>query len=369
MDVAAVLPTPVEPTAKGAGDAIALIGRDSEKQNALSKESFGAQFAQDAHVAAPENKDAPQAVVEDLAIEPSAAAKIASPVASPEKILDGLKFSLRETHADEVERAGDRQEPAADEGQLGAILIFPNAPAAPAQGPTTAADTDGSQKNAPIRAGAEILAKADKNTLNLKPAERIESRADQTGGDLAEKTQHRTAAIPQPPITPVNPAAERPPEFTLVAPPAAAISHDASVTPAAMAAAPVDRAEPVRQIVAAIAAGRNDDTIEIELDPPELGRVRIHFHVERSDAVTATLASERGDTLNLLRRHADDFVRTLEQAGFGNVQLEFRAGGGNDFASREQGPAFFLNEAVGPLDEETPLYIAARSDRLLDRRV
>ncbi len=80
----------------------------------------------------------------------------------------------------------------------------------------------------------------------------------------------------------------------------------------------------------AVAVGRGDAaTIDIRLDPPELGRVHIQLNpTERG--VQAIVFADRPETGDMLRRNADELARGLSQAGYGEVSL--------DFASREEPP-------------------------------
>ncbi len=140
-----------------------------------------------------------------------------------------------------------------------------------------------------------------------------------------------------------------------------------SLAPALAAAATVD---PAHQIVAAVRANPDVDSIDVRLEPPDLGRVKIHFSFERADAVVATLSSERGDTLDLMRRHASDLVRELERFGFGKVQLEFQFGQDKEFAApRAAGSNFSESTADEAREEFRPHFIVKRYDRLLDRLV
>ena len=80
----------------------------------------------------------------------------------------------------------------------------------------------------------------------------------------------------------------------------------------------------------AVAVGRGDAaTIDIRLDPPELGRV--HIQLNPTDrGVQAIVFADRPETGDMLRRNADELARGLSQAGYGEVSL--------DFASREEAP-------------------------------
>lgn len=67
-------------------------------------------------------------------------------------------------------------------------------------------------------------------------------------------------------------------------------------------------------------------TIELRLDPPELGRVTIHMSTH-DQQMTAHVSAERADTADLMRRHADLLAATLEKAGFSQANLSFQQGG------------------------------------------
>jgi chemotaxis protein MotD len=60
-------------------------------------------------------------------------------------------------------------------------------------------------------------------------------------------------------------------------------------------------------------AGKN--RFEIRLDPPELGRIDVRLDVDRDGNVTSRLVVDRVETLDLLRRDAQQIERALNQAG------------------------------------------------------
>ena len=96
--------------------------------------------------------------------------------------------------------------------------------------------------------------------------------------------------------------------------------------------------------------------VEIRLDPPELGRVRIGFS-GLDGALTGTITAERPEIEALLRRHADALERTLADAGFSGVTLNFgstpNGGGEGGFSAAEAAfqpegdPAVVLAEVPG----------------------
>ncbi len=79
-------------------------------------------------------------------------------------------------------------------------------------------------------------------------------------------------------------------------------------------------------------------TVELRLDPPELGRVTIHLSTH-DQQVTAQVVAERVQTVDLMRQHADLLTATLARAGFSEANLSFQQGQGGEKGS-EQFQAF-----------------------------
>jgi hypothetical protein len=71
--------------------------------------------------------------------------------------------------------------------------------------------------------------------------------------------------------------------------------------------------------------------IRIQLDPPELGDVDIHLEF-RDLRMTATVSTERLDTLELLQRDARTLARAFREAGLqlADSDLSFAYNGRND---------------------------------------
>lgn len=140
--------------------------------------------------------------------------------------------------------------------------------------------------------------------------------------------------------------------------------HHAAITPASIEAA--------AQVVAAIRADRGSNEIDVRLDPPELGRVRISLTFERSDIVTATVSSERADTLDLMRRHQDELARELERAGFSKVRLDFSANdSGRAFSDQPRQQQSWRGDFLGgdAAEDVRVHYLTLRGDNRLDRLV
>ncbi len=68
---------------------------------------------------------------------------------------------------------------------------------------------------------------------------------------------------------------------------------------------------------------RSDGGLEIRLDPPDLGAVSIQFFEDDGGALLAAITTERGETLDILRRHSDFLQRELARQGAGDFTLSF----------------------------------------------
>lgn len=82
------------------------------------------------------------------------------------------------------------------------------------------------------------------------------------------------------------------------------------------------------QLVANLARG-TDGAIEIRLDPPELGRIAMKLVVTEAGAMV-NVSAERADVLDLMRRHENALLKELNDAGFGDVNLNFGQDQTND---------------------------------------
>lgn len=205
------------------------------------------------------------------------------------------------------------------------------------------------------------------------------AKADST---LARRAAHAMAATPtdipsapkadapgplvgaEPSVAPSPLDHARPPDIAVQH---AANRSDAAASPGPQhAPAPADAA---RQVIAAIRSGPGGDAIDVRLDPPDLGRVHIRFDMNTHHAVTATVSSDRGETLDLLRRHGDSLVRELQRAGFANVQLDFAAGRNRNPSSGEFDHAPSSDAAPEVAVETRMIYLSLRDGNYLDRLV
>ncbi len=100
-------------------------------------------------------------------------------------------------------------------------------------------------------------------------------------------------------------------------------------------ASPVDpaslnTARNVAQQIMVQIAKTAEPRIEIRLDPPELGRVVVTM-VTSDNVVTATIAAERPEIVELMRRNAETLAAAFEKAGFGQANLSFQSGQNSNY--------------------------------------
>lgn len=162
-------------------------------------------------------------------------------------------------------------------------------------------------------------------------------REDATAaGTAANGATTAPASTPAPQVGALTSAAEQPAAWP--APVASAAETEAGIelaprsTPADVAAG----IAAMRRIAEAVSSTPDAGRLELRLDPPELGRVSIDLVLDEG-RITATVAAERPETLELMRRHADTLQRDLLAAGFGRADVGFsdRAPQGQGFAPRE----------------------------------
>lgn len=109
---------------------------------------------------------------------------------------------------------------------------------------------------------------------------------------------------------------------------------------------PIARAEmpmppQVAQQLATAMARAPDKPVEIALNPPELGRVRLMLSTNEI-GVTVQVIAERGDTLDMMRRHIGDLGQSLADLGYEDIAFAFGQGGdaadtGDENNKSEQG--------------------------------
>lgn len=117
------------------------------------------------------------------------------------------------------------------------------------------------------------------------------------------------------------------------------------LTPRNPAPVALHPAQVVAQIVSR--AESQDDAVELLLAPEELGKLR--FVIQQDGAsVKISLTAERPETLDLLRRHADQLLQEFRQSGYSGATIDF----GNWSGQGQQGQAAqaFIPEEAAVID-------------------
>lgn len=78
----------------------------------------------------------------------------------------------------------------------------------------------------------------------------------------------------------------------------------------------------IQQIVSAASSRSSAGTVEVFLDPPELGKIEISIDLG-DQGLRASLSAERQSTQDMIRRNLSELAQTLEDAGFSDIDLDF----------------------------------------------
>ncbi len=133
---------------------------------------------------------------------------------------------------------------------------------------------------------------------------------------------------------------------------------NAASTAASTAAADGGVAVPLAGIAVAIAARAQGGTnrFNIQLDPPELGRIEVRLGVDGKGQVTTHVTADRADTLQLLQSQQSQLQRSLEQAGLKT------ADNGLQFTLRDQSFAGQNNAGSGGGQQSSAQLVIPDSD-------
>ena len=97
--------------------------------------------------------------------------------------------------------------------------------------------------------------------------------------------------------------------------------------------------------------------VELVLNPEELGKVRFEIH-QNGDQIKVILTVERPETLDLLRRHADQLVQEFRAAGYSGASLNFGHWGAQQGGTARQTAKTETDFATpeAPLSSQPPRY-------------
>ncbi|NVK45758.1 MAG: flagellar hook-length control protein FliK [Rhodobacteraceae bacterium] len=91
-----------------------------------------------------------------------------------------------------------------------------------------------------------------------------------------------------------------------------------------------------------------DRPVEITLTPEELGKVRLSFHVSENGAMQVVIATERPETLDLLRRNIDSLAAEFKDLGYSDSGFSFESF--DQGAQNSDSPGFGEFDGFGSTD-------------------
>ena len=99
------------------------------------------------------------------------------------------------------------------------------------------------------------------------------------------------------------------------------IAQPAQLTPSVVASTQTTPMKVISQIIPTLPSTPGD-TIELRLDPPELGRVVVSI-TQTDSGLTALITAEKPEVFDLLRRNAELLQREFLKSGLGDATLNF----------------------------------------------
>lgn len=138
---------------------------------------------------------------------------------------------------------------------------------------------------------------------------------------------------------------------------------------------PLNRPEVMRHVAQQLtdAARRMPDRpIELALNPEELGRVRLTF-TATENSISVAVVAERGETMELLRRHIETLAQEFRDLGYKDVNFDFsRSGAGhdqNESNGGSEGKNKSTNQKTPAADAIAPVQLSLDPSAGLDLRL
>lgn len=258
----------------------------------------------------------------------------------------------------------------------------PNSSGQPTNPVAALAQTLGPARRAEAQANktdAAPIATQDTNTETAAAAPELHSTKAPQQVETAPleiaKTDTDTLPGERPAAPAADPSAARTPAFHVLlqqqdirhVPGAATTEADAMI-----------RAIPVSGIAIEISNQLRDGSnrFDIRLDPPDLGRIDVRLDVDRSGQVTSRLVVEKSETLDLLRRDAQQLERALQDAGLktGDNGLQFSLrdqsfAGRDDEQAGNSAKLTITDDEIAPTQTQAAAYGRVLSSGGLDIRV
>ncbi len=165
-----------------------------------------------------------------------------------------------------------------------------------------------------------------------------DEKLDKICGPTAPDPQKSTAPLPKDPALPqqvfLGVVTEAMPVTT---PPPREVPPHNPVANQPMQPLPATAQGPLATTLVSLAREGTSDRIEVTLAPEELGKLRMSM-VADGDVMRVHLVVERPETLDLLRKHADQMVAEFRQAGYAGASLSFGNWGGDNGAESRRPP-------------------------------
>lgn len=260
-------------------------------------------------------------------------------IPTPKSVTDPLPVDQRPARQDNASKA----EP---QSRTGALQTDPKAAPAPDSAPAPAREVGRDPVITAVQPATDRASARDRDR-GRQPLASLPERDPAPEPKLPATATGKIAAQPGPALPApamTDPAASRR-STTSIANSASAPSEAATATatptstvsatplrPAFEAVLP-DPSTQARQIAAQLTAAasvrRDGGTVEVLLDPPDLGRIEIVIELGEQ-GIRATLSADKQTTADLIRRHIDLLGAQFEEAGFSLGDLSYAAEDGTD---------------------------------------
>ena len=255
-----------------------------------------------------------------------------------------------------------------------ALVIAPASPpismiafvsAAVSDPPATRTESDAVEAGATPAPAAPPDERAVIASAPLVPARAAPSDGDEQPHEGEIRFESRDAHVAASPNTPARPAPLRElqpmeshvPDIVAQTPDQAEPPTQASAPHPSASTQPIDRTATVASQPAPAASShamltiveihrKSPATIEIRLDPPELGVLTVEIARDANGDIRAIVSAERGETLSLARRHVDILARELTEVGDQRAHIDFRDDGGQRRDDTERRPQRFQFASV-----------------------
>jgi flagellar hook-length control protein FliK len=117
-----------------------------------------------------------------------------------------------------------------------------------------------------------------------------------------------------------------------------------------------DLAPQIARQLAEVATQAASRPVEIALSPHELGRVRMSI-VSDDNAITVNIIAERGETIDLMRRHIDQLGQTFRSMGYQQINFEFGQGADNSDHAKDGNSSKQIDTKNGSDQGTDPLLV------------